>query len=33
MDLPDLREVSNVWNFNKDEKKYKPEMTEKELRK
>ncbi|AXO79034.1 hypothetical protein DZC78_01100 [Olleya aquimaris] len=33
MDLPDLREVSNVWNFNKDGKKYKPEMTEKDLRK
>lgn len=33
MDLPDLREVSNVWNFDKDGKKYKPEMTKKELRK
>ncbi|QHI35520.1 hypothetical protein IMCC3317_08660 [Kordia antarctica] len=33
MELPELREVSNVWCFNKDGKRYNPEMTEKELRK
>lgn len=32
-DLPLLREVSNVWGFDKDGKIYDPSMTEKELRK
>ncbi|WP_299216517.1 hypothetical protein [uncultured Dokdonia sp.] len=32
-ELPELREVSNVWSFDKDGKRYNPEMTEKELRK
>ena len=32
-DLPDLREVSNVWCFDKDGKRYNAEMTEKDLRK
>ncbi|MCB4800316.1 hypothetical protein [Neotamlana laminarinivorans] len=32
-ELPELREVSNVWSFDKDGKRYSPEMTEKELRK
>lgn len=32
-ELPELREVSNVWAFEKDGKRYNPEMTEKELRK
>ncbi|PKH51257.1 hypothetical protein CXF68_11455 [Tenacibaculum sp. Bg11-29] len=31
--LPKLREVSNIWNFNKDGKTYNLEMSEKELRK
>ncbi len=31
--LPKIREVSNVWCFEKDGKKYNPKMTEKELRK
>ena len=32
-ELPELREVSNVWSFDKDGKRYNPEMNEKELRK
>ena len=32
-ELPELREVSNVWSFDKDGKRYNPEMTERELRK
>ncbi|MGG6230487.1 hypothetical protein [Tenacibaculum sp. SDUM215027] len=32
-ELPELREVSNVWSFDKDGKRYNSEMTEKELRK
>lgn len=32
-DLPKLREVSDVWSFDKDGKRYNSEMTEKELRK
>ncbi|CAL2082704.1 hypothetical protein [Tenacibaculum sp. 190524A02b] len=32
-DLPKLREISNVWAFDKDGKIYNPEMTEKDLRK
>ncbi|RXG16557.1 hypothetical protein [Leeuwenhoekiella aestuarii] len=31
--FPKFREVSNVWNFDKDGKKYDPKMTEEELRK
>lgn len=31
--LSKLREVSNVWSFDKDEKKYNAEMSEKDLRK
>ncbi|MBQ4804542.1 hypothetical protein J8L88_16900 [Aquimarina sp. MMG015] len=31
--LPELREVSNVWSFDKDGKRYNSEMTEKDLRK
>ena len=32
-DLPQKREVSNVWSFDKDGKRYNSEMTEKDLRK
>ncbi|WP_299062970.1 hypothetical protein [uncultured Polaribacter sp.] len=32
-EIPQLREVSNVWSFDKDGKIYNSEMTEKELRK
>ncbi len=32
-ELPLLREVSDVWTFDKDGKKYQSDMTEKELRK
>lgn len=32
-ELPQVREISNIWDFDKDGKKYKPDMTEKELRK
>jgi hypothetical protein len=32
-ELSRIREVSNVWNFDKDGKKYKQGMTEKDLRK
>ncbi len=31
--LPELREISNVWSFDKDGKRYNSEMTEKDLRK
>lgn len=31
--LPLLREISDIWNFDKDGKKYDPEFPEKELRK
>ena len=31
--LPLLREVSNKWDFEKDGKKYDPDLPEKELRK
>ncbi|SHF87597.1 hypothetical protein SAMN05444274_11155 [Mariniphaga anaerophila] len=31
--LPEVREVSNVWTFDKDEKIYYKNMTEKDLRK
>lgn len=31
--LPLLREVSSKWDFEKDGKKYDPELSEKELRK
>jgi len=31
--LPKIREVSNIWTFNKDGKRYNHKMTEKELRK
>jgi len=32
-DLPEIREVSDVCDFEKDGKKYNPEMSDKELRK
>lgn len=32
-DLPEIKEVSNVWSFDKDGKRYDSEMTEKDLRK
>ncbi|WKB82442.1 hypothetical protein [Cellulophaga omnivescoria] len=32
-ELPKIREISNVWSFNKDGKKYDSEMTHKDLRK
>ncbi len=32
-ELPEIREISNVWSFGKDGKRYNAEMTEKELRK
>ena len=32
-EIPQLREISNIWSFDKDGKKYNAEMTEKELRK
>ncbi|WP_298512651.1 hypothetical protein [uncultured Kordia sp.] len=32
-ELPELREISNVWAFDKDGKIYDSEMTAKELRK
>ena len=32
-ELPRLREISNIWAFDKDGKTYNAEMTEKELRK
>lgn len=31
--LPKLREVSNIWSFNKDGKTYNSKISEKELRK
>lgn len=33
IELPKLREVSNVWCFDKDGKRYNTEMTHKDLRK
>lgn len=32
-ELPDVREISNIWSFDKDGKIYDSEMTEKDLRK
>ncbi|ADY28788.1 hypothetical protein IZU89_04905 [Cellulophaga lytica] len=32
-ELPKVREISNVWSFDKDGKKYDSEMTDKDLRK
>lgn len=32
-EIPQIREVSNVWSFDKDGKIYNSEMTEKDLRK
>ncbi len=32
-ELPELREVSNVWSFDKDGKRYDHEMSVKDLRK
>lgn len=32
-ELPEIRETSNVWSFDKDGKKYDSEMTNKDLRK
>ncbi|MGJ8762363.1 MAG: hypothetical protein ACSHXA_17635 [Polaribacter sp.] len=32
-ELPEIREISNVWSFDKDGKKYDAEMTDKDLRK
>ncbi len=32
-ELPEVREISNVWSFDKDGKKYDSEMTDKDLRK
>jgi hypothetical protein len=32
-ELPELREVSNVWSFEKDGKRYNPEMSAKDMRK
>ncbi|TVZ08641.1 hypothetical protein JM80_1140 [Cellulophaga sp. RHA_52] len=32
-ELPKVREISNVWSFDKDGKKYNSEMTDKDLRK
>lgn len=32
-EMPKLREISNVWSFDKDGKAYRSEMTERELRK
>lgn len=33
LDLPQLREISNIWSFAKDGKIYKSDMEEKYLRK
>lgn len=33
VDLPGLREVSDIWEFDKDGKTYNPEMSDKDLRK
>ncbi|WP_185156041.1 hypothetical protein, partial [Fulvivirga kasyanovii] len=33
VDLPELKEVSNVWSFDKDGKAYNPDMGDKEMRK
>ncbi len=32
-ELPEVREISNVWSFDKDGKRYNPNMTDKDLRK
>ncbi|WP_298954580.1 hypothetical protein [uncultured Nonlabens sp.] len=32
-ELPELRDVSNTWSFDKDGKRYNPEMTDKDMRK
>lgn len=32
-DLPKIREISNIWSFDKDGKIYDPDMTAKDLRK
>lgn len=32
-ELPEIREISHVWSFDKDGKKYDAEMTDKDLRK
>ena len=32
-EIPQIREISNVWSFDKDGKIYNSEMTEKDLRK
>ena len=32
-ELPEIREISNVWSFDKDGKKYDAKMTDKDLRK
>lgn len=32
-ELPEIREISNVWSFDKDGKIYDPKMTDKDLRK
>jgi len=32
-ELPKLKEVSNVWSFSKDGKKYNKDMSDKEMRK
>jgi len=32
-ELPKIRELSNVWSFSKDGKRYYPEMSAKDLRK
>jgi hypothetical protein len=32
-ELPEIREISNIWSFDKDGKIYDSEMTEKDLRK
>ena len=32
-ELPEIREISNVWSFDKDGKIYDSEMSEKDLRK
>jgi hypothetical protein len=32
-DIPEIRETSNVWSFDKDGKRYDSKMTDKDLRK
>jgi hypothetical protein len=31
--LPEIREITNIWTFDKDGKRYNPEMDKKDLRK